>query len=42
MLSKKRKPCLDEEKNEQNGDYFKGLNSKKTKKLIRNKDVFFK
>ena len=42
MLSKKRKLCLDEEKNERNGDYFKGLNSKKAKKLIRNKDVFFK
>jgi hypothetical protein len=42
MLSKKRKLCLDEEKNEKNGDYFKSLNPKKTKKLIRDKDVFFK
>ena len=42
MLSKKRKLNLDEEKNEVNGDYFKDLNSKKIKRLIRNKDVFFK
>jgi len=42
MLSKKRKLCLDEEKNEKNCDYFKSLNPKKTKKLIRDKDVFFK
>ena len=42
MLSKKRKLNLDEEKNEVNGDYFKDLNSKKIKRLIRNNDVFFK
>ena len=42
MLSKKRKLNLDEEKNEVNGDYFKDLNSKKIKRLIRNSDVFFK
>ena len=42
MLSKKRKLNLDEEKDEVNGDYFKDLNSKKIKRLIRNKDVFFK
>ena len=42
MLSKKRKLNLDEEKNEVNDDYFKDLNSKKIKRLIRNNDVFFK
>ena len=42
MLSKKRKLNLDEEKDEVNIDYFKDLNSKKIKRLIRNKDVFFK
>ncbi len=42
FLNKKRKLYLDEEKDEKIGDYFKELNTKKTKKLIRNKDVFFK
>ena len=42
FLNKKRQLYLDEEKDEKNGDYFKDLNTKKTKKLIRNKDVFFK
>lgn len=43
FLNKKRQLCLDEEKQERNEeDYFKNINSKKTKKLIRGKDVFFK
>ena len=42
FLNKKRQLYLDEEKDEKNGDYFKDLNTKKTKKLIRNKDLFFK
>ena len=43
-LNKKRKLWLEEEKKEKekNEDYFNGLNSKNTKRLIRGKDVFFK
>ena len=44
FLNKKRKLILDEDKNikEKNKDYFKNLNTKKIKRLIRGKDVFFK
>ena len=44
FLNKKRKPCLDEEKNNKGNkvDYFRNLNTKKIKRLIRSKDVFFK
>ena len=45
-LNKKRKLWLEEDKKEKekekNEDYFNGLNSKKIKRLIRGKDVFFK
>ena len=41
-INKKRKLHLDEEKKEKNEDYFNDLNTKKTKRLIRGKDVFFK
>ena len=41
-INKKRKLCIEEDKKEKNKDYFNGLNTKKTKRLIRDKDVFFK
>ena len=41
-MNKKRKLCIDEDKKEKKEDYFNCLNTKKTKKLIRQKDVFFK
>ena len=43
-LNKKRKMWLEEDKKdkEKNEDYFNGLNTKKIKRLIRGKDVFFK
>ena len=37
FLNKKRKSTKDK-----NEDYFNGLNNKKVKRLIRDKDVFFK
>lgn len=44
FLNKKRKICSNEEKNtkEKKIDYFKNINIKKIKRLIRTKDVFFK
>ena len=43
-LNKKRKMWLEEDKKEKEKkeDYFNGLNTKKVKRLIRGKDVFFK
>ena len=44
FLNKKRKSFLDEEKinKDKNEDYFKNLNTKKVKRLIRGKALFFK